>query len=299
MRLADGWHPDQYALLDTSGGEKLECFGGYLLVRPDPQIIWDTNKAHPDWRRPHAHYHRSSRGGGSWEMLRPLPESWTISYRDLQFVLRPTGFKHTGIFPEQAVNWDLFASMLKQHKPSSRRLRVLNLFAYTGAATMACAKAGAEVSHVDASKGMVAWAKQNALACGLSDHPIRYLVDDCEKFLAREIRRGNRYDAVILDPPSYGRGPAGEVWQLEQKIYPLLLLCRQVLVDRPLFFALNSYTTGLSPAVMSYLLSVTIGQTHHGHISADEIALPVSGQGRLALPCGSTALWLASDSSES
>ena len=286
MRVADGWK--DYRILDASGGEKLEMWGAFCLARPDPQIIWNTPKG-PVWKKAQAHYRRSSTGGGSWAFYQKFPESWEISYRDLRFRIRPTGFKHTGLFPEQAVNWDLFRQLIQE---AGRPISVLNLFAYTGGATLACAAAGASVCHVDASKGMVAWARENAALSGLAEKPIRWIVDDCEKFVAREIRRGRKYDAVIMDPPSYGRGPSGEVWQLEEKIYGLVQLCTGVLSDQPLFFALNSYTTGLSPSVMAYLLKVTAGERLGGQVDADEIGLPVEQTG-CCLPCGSTALWLS------
>lgn len=273
-------------MIDTSAGEKLETWGDIRLIRPDPQIIWNTPRG-AEWQDAHAHYLRANTGGGRWEYLKKLPESWTVSYRGLRFKIQPTGFKHTGLFPEQAVNWDLFRELIAG---AGREISVLNLFAYTGGATLACAAAGASVCHVDASKGMVAWAKENAALSKLSDKPIRWIVDDCEKFVAREIRRGRRYDAIIMDPPSYGRGPSGEVWQLEDKIYDLAALCTQVLSDRPLFFALNSYTTGLSPSVMAYLLGVTAAKKYGGEVTADEIGLPVERSG-YCLPCGSTAVW--------
>ena len=292
MRTAKDWN--DYRLLDASGGEKLEQWGRIVLLRPDPQIIWDTPKRHPAWEHPDGHYLRSSRGGGHWEFSHRLPESWTVSYRELTFRIRPTGFKHTGLFPEQAVNWDHFDRVIRA---AGRPVRVLNLFAYTGGATLACAAAGASVCHVDASKGMVAWARENAALSGLDGRPVRWIVDDCEKFVARELRRGSRYDAVIMDPPSYGRGPGGEVWKLEEKIYRLLSLCGQVLSEQPLFFALNSYTTGLSPSVMEYLLRVTVGEGRGGRVTADEIGLPVEAGGGV-LPCGSTALWEAQTGKE-
>lgn len=285
MRAADGWK--DYRIVDTSNGEKLEYWGKQLLIRPDPQIIWDTKHENKLWNQVAGHYHRSTKGGGEWEFRKKLPEQWQIGYRDLKFVIRPTGFKHTGLFPEQAVNWDYFRQKIKA---ANRPIKVLNLFAYTGGATLACAAAGASVCHVDASKGMIAWGKENAVASGLSECPIRWIVDDCEKFVNREIRRGNRYDAIIMDPPSYGRGPGGEVWQLEEHIYKLVALCSEVLSDQPLFFALNSYTTGLSPSVMQYLLGVTVGKQYGGKVTADEIGLPVEETGMI-LPCGSTALW--------
>lgn len=286
MRIASDWK--EYQIIDTSYGEKLEYWGDVLFIRPDPQIIWQTDRVNPLWKKADGHYLRSNKGGGQWQFFHKLKESWQIHYKGLTFQIRPTGFKHTGLFPEQAVNWDYFDEKIRN---AGRPIKVLNLFAYTGGATLACAKAGAQVCHVDASKGMVAWARENAQASGLADRPIRWIVDDCEKFVQREIRRGNRYDAVIMDPPSYGRGPGGEVWQLEEKVYHLVELCSQVLSDKPLFFALNSYTTGLSPSVMAYLLGVTVGKQYpHGKVSADEIGLPVKESGYI-LPCGSTALW--------
>ena len=285
MRIADNWQ--DYELIDTSSGEKLERWGKVRLIRPDPQIIWKTPKE-ADWQKADAHYHRSNKGGGQWETLKKLPESWQVNYDGLVFKISPTGFKHTGLFPEQAVNWDLFRKLIRE---AGRPISVLNLFAYTGGATLACLQAGATVCHVDASKGMVQWAKENAALSGLSDRPVRWIVDDCEKFVQREIRRGHHYDAIIMDPPSYGRGPGGEVWQLEEKIYDLLSLCTGVLSGKPLFFALNSYTTGLSPSVMAHLLGVTLGRQFEGEITADEIGLPESRSG-LTLPCGSTALFL-------
>ena len=285
MRIADNWQ--DYELIDTSSGEKLERWGKVRLIRPDPQIIWKTPKG-ADWQKADAHYHRSNKGGGQWETLKKLPESWQVNYDGLVFKISPTGFKHTGLFPEQAVNWGLFRKLIRE---AGRPISVLNLFAYTGGATLACLQAGAAVCHVDASKGMVQWAKDNAALSGLSDRPVRWIVDDCEKFVQREIRRGHHYDAIIMDPPSYGRGPGGEVWQLEEKIYDLLSLCTGVLSDKPLFFALNSYTTGLSPSVMAHLLGVTLGRQFEGEITADEIGLPESRSG-LTLPCGSTALFL-------
>ncbi len=276
-----------YEMIDTSGGEKLERWGTHVLVRPDPQIIWNTKKEHPLWKRADARYHRSNKGGGQWEFFKQLPESWTVSYRSLTFRIRPTGFKHTGLFPEQAVNWAFLMETIKQ---ANRPLRVLNLFAYTGGATLACAAAGAEVCHVDASKGMVSWARENAALSNLSDRPIRWIVDDCEKFVAREIKRGKRYDIVIMDPPSYGRGPGGEVWKLEDQIYRMVDLCTGVLSDDPQLFLLNSYTTGLPPSVMQYLLGVTVQKKFGGSVSAEEIGLPVTQSG-LVLPCGSTAIW--------
>ena len=283
MRVAADWK--DYENIDTSNGEKLERWGKEFFIRPDPQVIWHTPHQHPSWNQIHAHYHRSNSGGGSWEFLKPIQSPKTISYKGLRFKIEPTGFKHMGLFPEQAVNWDYFRELIQS---SERPIQVLNLFSYTGGATLACAAAGASVCHVDASKGIVSWARENAVLSKLSDRPIRWIIDDCEKFVMREIRRGRKYDAIIMDPPSYGRGPGGEVWKLEDKIYDLLNLCSQVLSDQPLFFALNSYTTGLSPSVMSYLLGTTVG-TRFRSITADEIGLPVSNSG-FVLPCGSTAI---------
>lgn len=287
MRAANGWK--QYRILDTSEQEKLESWNGVTLVRPDPQVIWKTPRRLPAWRSADGHYSRSSSGGGSWAFSRKLPESWKMQYAPLglTFKIQPTGFKHTGLFPEQAVNWEWMAERIRN---AGRPVSVLNLFAYTGGATLACAAAGASVCHVDASKGMVQWARENAALSGLTEKPIRWIVDDCEKFVAREIRRGRKYDAVIMDPPSYGRGPGGEVWKLEENIYDLVELCSGVLSDDPLFFLLNSYTTGLSPAVMGYLLGSVLKPKFGGGVTADEIGLPVEQSG-MVLPCGSTAIW--------
>ena len=252
MWIADGWN--DYEVLDTSAGEKLERWGDYILVRPDPQVIWNTPHKVREWKQKNGHYHRSNKGGGQWEFF-DLPEQWEISYGNLKFHLKPFHFKHTGLFPEQAVNWEWSGNLIREAKKKNpgKEIKVLNLFAYTGGATVACADAGAAVTHVDASKGMVTWAKENAAASGLANAPIRYLVDDCVKFVEREIRRGNHYDAIIMDPPSYGRGPKGEIWKIEEKIFPLVQLCTKVLADKPLFFLINSYTTGLQPAVLSYM----------------------------------------------
>lgn len=285
MRVADGWK--DYKLIDTSNGEKLEVWKDIVLIRPDPQIIWKTNRKSPLWNNAHGHYQRSSSGGGSWEFKKKIPESWEISYNKLVFNIKPTGFKHTGLFPEQAVNWEWMKNKIES---ANRPVNVLNLFAYTGGATLACAEAGANVCHVDASKGMVQWARENAASSHLDDKPVRWIVDDCEKFVSREIRRGKSYDAVIMDPPSYGRGPNGEVWKLEDSIFDLVELCSKVLSDAPLFFLLNSYTTGLSPSVMAYILGETVGSKFGGKVSADEIGL-LCEKSRLILPCGSTAIW--------
>ncbi len=285
MRAADQWK--DYELIDASRGERLERWGDIILIRPDPQILWDTPRKDPRWKQAHARYHRSNTGGGQWERYRPIPDSWQIRYRDLLFALKPMGFKHTGLFPEQAVNWDMMASLIKKE---DRPIRVLNLFGYTGAATLACVAAGAHVTHVDASKGMVAWGKENAVASGLADRPMRWLVDDCVKFVQREQRRGNTYDGILMDPPSYGRGPGGEVWKLEEQVYPLVAECVKILSDDPLFFLINSYTTGLSPSVMQYVLGTLLPKGIGGHLSADEIGLPVTNSG-MVLPCGATAMW--------
>ena len=285
MFLANTW--TDYEVLDTGDGEKLERWGDVILRRPDPQTIWP--KADPTlWKQAQAHYHRSERGGGEWEFLTRLPDRWTIRHGELSFYVRPTGFKHTGLFPEQAANWVWMDEIIRQ---SGRRdVKVLNLFGYTGGATLACAAAGATVCHVDASKGIVAWGKDNAVASSLTDKPIRWLVDDCAKFVAREKRRGNTYDGIIMDPPSYGRGPGGEIWKLEDCIYDLISQCEEVLSDTPLFFAVNSYTTGLSPAVMEYMLKTTLVPRFGGKTSCDEIGLPVSATGGV-VPCGATAIW--------
>ena len=285
MRAAEQWK--DYELLDASRGERLERWGDILLIRPDPQVLWDTPRRDSRWKQAHARYHRSHTGGGQWERLRPLPDSWQITYGGLTFALKPMGFKHTGLFPEQAVNWDLMQGLIRG---AGRPIRVLNLFGYTGAATLACVEAGAHVTHVDASKGMVAWGRENAVLSGLSDRPMRWLVDDCGKFVQRELRRGNTYDGILMDPPSYGRGPGGEVWKLEEQIYPLVAECVKLLSDRPLFFLINSYTTGLSPSVMQYVLGSLMPAGVGGRLEADEIGLPVTDSG-LVLPCGATALW--------
>ncbi|MBQ5754242.1 MAG: class I SAM-dependent methyltransferase [Oscillospiraceae bacterium] len=285
MRSADQWK--DYELIDATGGNRLERWGKTILVRPDPQVVWKNDPVSPLWKKADAVYHRSSQGGGSWENKRPLPQKWKIGYGDITFVVSPTGFKHTGVFPEQAVNWDWYAQKIKN---AGRPVKVLNLFGYTGGATLACAAAGATVCHVDASKGIVAWGKDNAAASGMADKPIRWIVDDCAKFVAREIRRGSFYDAIIMDPPSYGRGPGGEIWKLEDNIYDLIALCAGVLTQKPLFVAVNSYTTGLSPAVMEYILKTTLCPKHGGVTSCDEIGLPVSATGGV-VPCGATAIW--------
>lgn len=293
MWLADQWN--DYEVIDCSKGEKLERWGDYLLVRPDPQVIWDTPKKENGWRKMNGHYHRSSKGGGEWEFFQ-LPKEWTIQYslpinKKLTFHLKPFSFKHTGLFPEQAANWNWFSQLIADAVSKGRQVKVLNLFAYTGGATLAAAAAGASVTHVDASKGMVTWAKENAISSGLKDAPIWWLVDDCVKFVEREIRRGNHYDAIIMDPPSYGRGPKGEIWKIEESVYPLIQLCSQILTDNPLFFLINSYTTGLQPAVLSYMISTVLG-TANGTVTASEIGLPVSSNG-LVLPCGASGRYEA------
>ena len=281
MWVADKWV--DYKVIDTSDGEKLEFWGKYSLIRPDPQVIWKTEKKDPLWRKADASYKRSRSGGGAWSENR-LPESWIIGYDDLRFRIKPMGFKHTGLFPEQAANWDWMRDLIKN---AGRSISVLNLFAYTGGATVAAAKAGAAVCHVDASKGMVAAAKENAELSGLSDAPIRYIVDDCKKFIDREIRRGRKYDAIIMDPPSYGRGPTGEVWKIEESIDSFVDLCNGVLSDEPLFFLLNSYTTGLSASTMKYITDTRLLKNRKGSSMADELGLPVKDSG-LCLPCGSS-----------
>ncbi len=279
-------HWQDYEVLDTSCGEKLERWGEYLLVRPDPQVIWNTPKTNPGWKKRNGHYHRSSKGGGEWEFFH-LPDEWNIHYKELTFRLKPFSFKHTGLFPEQAVNWDWFSSLIRE---ANRPVSVLNLFAYTGGATLAAAKAGARVTHVDASKGMVTWAKENAAASGLGDAPIRWLVDDCVKFVEREIRRGNTYDAIIMDPPSYGRGPKGEIWKIEESIFSFIEQTAKILSKDAIFYLINSYTTGLQPAVLSYMIHTAIVPGFGGQVSADEIGLPVKANG-LVLPCGASGRW--------
>lgn len=295
MWIADNWK--DYEVIDTSSGEKLERWGDYRLIRPDPQVIWDTPKKAPGWQKPNGHYHRSTKGGGEWEFFK-LPEEWSIKYDgrnnlNLTFNLKPFSFKHTGLFPEQAVNWDWFSSIIKEalNDNPKRQIKVLNLFAYTGGATLSAAAAGACVTHVDASKGMVTWAKENAAASGLREAPIRWLVDDCVKFVEREIRRGNTYDAIIMDPPSYGRGPKGETWKLEEAVFPFIETASRLLSDNPLFFLINSYTTGLQPAVLSYMLNTVLTPRLGGCVEASEIGLPVSSNG-LVLPCGASGRWV-------
>ena len=311
MWIADHWK--DYKVLDASNGEKLEKWGDYFLVRPDPQVIWDTPHSHPGWKKKNGHYHRSAKGGGQWEFFQ-LPDEWSISYslntpassghplpgpRDgsqagnLVFRLKPFAFKHTGLFPEQAVNWEWFSGLIrKSARPAQQPVKILNLFAYTGGAPLAAASAGANVTHVDASKGMVGWAKENAVSSGLGNAPIRWLVDDCVKFVEREIRRGSKYDGIIMDPPSYGRGPKGEIWKIEENIWPFLQLTVKLLSRDALFFLINSYTTGLQPAVLSYMMHGAIAKQRGGLVEAGEIGLPVEESG-LILPCGAAGRWMA------
>lgn len=286
MWIADNWK--DYEVIDTSFGEKLERWGNYLLIRPDPQVLWKTDKKIKEWKKPNAHYHRSAKGGGEWEFF-DLPKQWCINYEHLglTFNLKPFNFKHTGLFPEQATNWDWFSQKIIN---ANRPIKVLNLFAYTGGATLACAKAGANVTHVDASKGMVTWAKENAVSSNLSNAPIRWIVDDCVKFVEREIRRGNKYDAIIMDPPSYGRGPKGEIWKIEDSLHDFIKLTSNLLSDNPLFFLINSYTTGLAPAVLTYMLSLEISSKFGGNVKSDEIGLFVTSK-KLILPCGASGRW--------
>lgn len=305
MILADRWK--DYEVLDCTDGEKLERWGKYILLRPDPQVIWSTKRISKEWKKLNGHYHRSSRGGGEWEFF-DLPEEWQIRYQlpdkgitgsnELIFNLKPFSFKHTGIFPEQAANWDYIFSTIKEEvdrrKKSSggdaKPVNVLNMFAYTGGATVAAAMAGAKVTHVDASKGMTGWAKENAKSSGLENAPIRWLIDDCIKFVEREIRRGNKYQAIIMDPPSYGRGPKGEMWKMEDNIFELIKLTNDILADDAIIYLINMYTTGLSPAVMDYMIAETVIKSHGGQVHSEDIGLPVRDTG-LILPCGSTARW--------
>ena len=302
MWIADRW--TEYKVLDTSLGEKLENWGGYLLIRPDPQVIWESRRNLRGWSSPNAHYHRSSKGGGEWDFI-DLPETWDIHYDlgrgfdpadeteddRITFHLKPFAFKHTGVFPEQAVNWDWSYQLIRERiRKTGKPVRVLNLFAYTGGATLAAAKAGASVTHVDASRGMVSWAKENAVSSGLADAPIRWLVDDCRKFVEREIRRGNTYDAIIMDPPSYGRGPKGEIWKIEESIYPFVELCTGVLSEEPLFVLINSYTTGLQAGVLTYMLDLAVSRRFKGHAESGEIGLPVEHTS-FVLPAGASGRW--------
>ena len=284
MELAKNWK--EYEILDMANGEKLERWGNFTLVRPDPQIIWKERTFPSKWQKANAIYRRSKKGGGGWDFKTKLPEAWQIKYGDLTFNIKPMGFKHTGLFPEQAVNWEW---MIKKIRTAKRPIKVLNLFAYTGGATVACLYAGGAVCHVDSSKGMVAWAKENVISSNLKDRPVRYIVDDVIKFVQREIRRGNKYDAIIMDPPSYGRGASGEVWQFEENISDLVNLCTQILTDKPLFFLINSYTTGISAEVLSNILKINL-KKYKGRITAGEIGLPMKDS-ELVLPCGIYGRW--------
>ncbi len=285
MRSTFDWK--DYELIDCSDGERLERWNNIILIRPDPQVIWKTPKNNPLWKKADAVYHRSKSGGGAWEVKTKLPPYWSIDYKDLTFNIKTMGFKHTGIFPEQAVNWDEIRTLIRE---AGRPVKVLNLFAYTGGATVACLKEGASVVHVDASKGMVSWAKENAAASSVSDKSVRWIVDDCIKFVQREIRRGNRYDIIIMDPPSYGRGPGGEVWKLEDEVYSFVELCSRLLYSGSIAVLINSYTTGLSPSVMQYILGSVVVPRFGGKVSSSEIGLPVT-QSKMILPCGASAFW--------
>lgn len=285
MRTVDNFK--DYELIDADNGKRLERWGDIVLIRPDPQIIWNEGQRDDRWHKAHAVYHRSNSGGGYWETLKNVPDVWNVSYNNLTFRLKPMGFKHTGLFPEQAVNWSLAQKLILE---ANRDISVLNLFAYTGGATVACLKAGARVTHVDASKGMVGWAKENAVASGVADKPVRWLVDDCVKFVKREIRRGNKYDAIIMDPPSYGRGPNGEVWKLEEQISGLLTDVGKILSDKPLFFFLNSYTGGLSPTILNYMVKSCVAPNFGQEVYTEEIGLKVTKRD-IVLPCGNTTIW--------
>lgn len=278
---------DDFELIDASDGERLERWKDIILIRPDPQVMWHGEKKNPLWHNAHAKYHRLQSGGGYWEMIKTVPKVWSVRFRDLTFRLKPMDFKHTGLFPEQAVNWDLMSEHIKS---AERSVKVLNLFAYTGGATVACLKAGASVTHVDASKGMVQWAKENATASGVGDRPVRWLVDDCLKFIAREIRRGNKYDGIVMDPPSYGRGPNGEVWKIEQQLDELLYSTAQILSDNALFFLLNSYSGGISPTIINYMVKNIVIGKRKGEVTTTEIGLKITDRD-LALPCGCTTVW--------
>lgn len=286
MWISNGWK--DYELLDCGGGERLERWGKYILVRPDPQAIWQTPRADKRWQKPDGRYARSSTGGGQWAK-KDVPERWTVGYKNLTFNIKPMNFKHTGLFPEQAANWDWAGELIRK---AGRPISVLNLFAYTGGATVACAAAGASVCHVDAARGMVQWARENAQSSGVADKPIRWIVDDCGKFVERELRRGRRYDAVIMDPPSYGRGPSGEIWKLEENLWPFMELVTRILSEEPLFFLINSYTTGLAPSVLTYILETLVSKRYGGHTEAQELGLPVTATG-LCLPCGASGRWQA------
>ena len=285
MRTPLSW--EDYELIDCSEGERLERWKDIILIRPDPQVIWKTRKKHPLWKKANARYVRSNSGGGKWETFTRIPAEWNVDYNDLTFHIKTMGFKHTGLFPEQAVNWDYMTDLIKN---AGRPVKVLNLFAYTGGATIACLKAGAHVTHDDASKGMVQWARENAELSGVSDKPVRWLVDDCIKFVQREIRRGNKYDIIIMDPPSYGRGPGGEIWKLEDEVYNFVSLCSEIVSDDAIAMFINSYTTGLAPSVMQYILGSIMVPKFGGNVSSDEIGIPVTSS-KMVLPCGATAIW--------
>ena len=287
MRVVNDF--DDFELIDASDGERLERWKVIILIRPDPQVMWRGNRKNPLWHCAHAKYHRSQSGGGYWEMLKTVPKAWTVNFKDLTFRLKPMDFKHTGLFPEQAVNWELMSECIKNWE---RPVKVLNLFAYTGGATIACLKAGASVTHVDASKGMVGWAKENAVASGVSDRPVRWLVDDCLKFIAREIRRGKKYDGIVMDPPSYGRGPNGEVWKIEQQLDELLYQTSKILSDDAVFFLLNSYSGGISPTIINYMVKNIVIGKRKGSVNTEEIGLNITDR-NIALPCGCTTVWTA------
>ena len=292
MYIADKW--TDYEVIDAGSGQKLERWGNRILLRPDPQAIWPAEKLHPAWNSIDAVYHRSTEGGGNWEYLNKIPDRWTISYGSLKFHLKPLGFKHTGLFPEQAVNWDWMQGLISERNKTlaagDPQVSVLNLVAYTGGATLACAAAGATVAHVDAAKGMVNWAGENLELSGMADTRVRFLVDDCLKFVQREERRGKKYDAILMDPPSFGRGPNGETWKLEERLYELVSACMGILSEQPLFFLINSYTTGLQPLVLENMLKMTVAKRYGGHAEAAEVGLPITATG-LTLPCGASGRW--------
>jgi 23S rRNA (cytosine1962-C5)-methyltransferase len=289
MFTADGWK--DYELIDTGDGERLERWGKYILRRPDPQVLWPAKENPEVWQNFHAHYHRSSSGGGNWEIPGQLPERWVVHYRNLAFYIKPMSFKHTGLFPEQATNWEWFSNRIKSYPGQTR---MLNLFAYTGGATVAAAQAGAAVCHIDAAKGMVTWAKENLLLSGMSERPVRFIVDDAVKFVQREKRRERQYEGIIMDPPSFGRGPNGEIWKIEDEIYGLVKECMTVLAPNPRFFLINSYTTGLAPTVLKNILQLTVGERFGGKVTAEEVGLPVTASG-IVLPCGASGRWEAQE----
>lgn len=285
MRIADKWK--DYSIIATGDGMKLERWNDVYLLRPDPQVIWPERIQMSAYKSLNAIYNRSESGGGGWKILKKMPQEWTVSYGDLKFLVKPMGFKHTGLFPEQAVNWDRMRELISN---AGRPVNVLNLFAYTGGATVACLAAGASVCHVDASKGMVERAGENVRLSGLKDKPVRFIIDDCKKFVQREIRRGRKYDAIIMDPPSYGRGPNGEMWKIESELYPLVELCMEVLSDNPLFFLINSYTTGLQPMVLKNILTLTVGSKFPGEVEAYEVGIKT--EEGIDLPCGASGLFV-------